>query len=118
MSNGTDREITERGSIAPFFAASAATIAASAEAFLRARTHTLSLEASESILRRWQRRIWRAGDHIVTVAGRENVEVGRAYVVMSNHRSLLDIPAILASVPGPVRMLGRVEVASLPLVGP
>ncbi len=101
-------DVDDEGSLVPLFLSVGATLAASTEALLRSTTRTLDLESSEGIVRRWRRRIFRAGDHTIDVEGRENVEHGRAYLVMSNHRSLLDIPAVLAAFPTPIRTLSPV----------
>lgn len=45
------------------------------------------------------------------------VFTGRTAIVMSNHTSLLDIPALLGSVPGPVRMVFKESLAKVPIWG-
>ena len=42
---------------------------------------------------------------------------GRAYMIMSNHSSLYDIPLIFESLPGSVRMLAKKELYKIPLFG-
>jgi 1-acyl-sn-glycerol-3-phosphate acyltransferase len=49
--------------------------------------------------------------------GFEKVPRDRPVVVLSNHQSMLDVPALLAALPVPVRMIGKKEVFWTPLVG-
>jgi len=72
---------------------------------------------ADSLLRGYADRIFRAGNASLTAYGRENIEPGRAYVYMSNHRSLLDIPTIFAAVPGSVRMVFKQELLRVPVWG-
>jgi 1-acyl-sn-glycerol-3-phosphate acyltransferase len=48
--------------------------------------------------------------------GRENIEPGAAYLVVSNHASLYDIPAVMAAVPG-VALMGRDYLMRIPGFG-
>jgi 1-acyl-sn-glycerol-3-phosphate acyltransferase len=48
--------------------------------------------------------------------GRENMAPGRAYLVVSNHASLYDIPAVMATVPG-VALMGRDYLTRIPGFG-
>jgi 1-acyl-sn-glycerol-3-phosphate acyltransferase len=107
-----------RGSYRPFAKSLASTIAASSEVLLRSATGTLSDEAAEALIARWQRQVLRSGHVDVDVSGREHIERGRTYVVMSNHRSLLDIPTIFAGFPNKLRMVAKHELSRVPVWGP
>jgi 1-acyl-sn-glycerol-3-phosphate acyltransferase len=48
--------------------------------------------------------------------GRENIVPGAAYLVVSNHASMYDIPAVMAAVPG-VALMGRDYLARIPGFG-
>ncbi len=50
------------------------------------------------------------------VSGRENMAPGAAYLVVSNHASMYDIPAVMAAVPG-VALMGRDYLARIPGFG-
>jgi 1-acyl-sn-glycerol-3-phosphate acyltransferase len=45
------------------------------------------------------------------------IEPGKRYIIMSNHRSLYDIPLIIMSLPGSIRMLTKKELFKVPLWG-
>lgn len=51
------------------------------------------------------------------VTGRELLTPGASYVFMSNHESWLDIPAMFAAVPSGLRMVSKIELMKLPVVG-
>ena len=51
------------------------------------------------------------------VEGRENLKEGGAYILTSNHASLLDIPAIVAVVPLPVRFIAKSSLIWFPIFG-
>jgi len=50
------------------------------------------------------------------VRGRENLATGEAYVVVANHSSMYDIPALMAAVPG-IAIVGRDYLWRIPLLG-
>jgi 1-acyl-sn-glycerol-3-phosphate acyltransferase len=45
------------------------------------------------------------------------IEPGKRYIIMSNHRSLYDIPLTILSLPGSIRMLTKKELFRIPLWG-
>ena len=49
--------------------------------------------------------------------GMENLEKDQRYILVSNHASILDIPAIVWSVPFPVRFLAKRSLAWFPIFG-
>lgn len=51
------------------------------------------------------------------VSGLENIEEGRPYIVVANHRSNIDIMVLTAALPIPIRFLSKVEVFKFPLLG-
>ena len=63
------------------------------------------------------RRIFRSGNARLTATGREHFVPGQAYVVMSNHASILDIPALMGAIPGSMRMVMKEELKRVPLWG-
>lgn len=58
---------------------------------------------------------WLVG-RAIHVEGRERIERGRKYVVVANHSSLLDIPALLSLIPD-MAMVGRDKLLRIPLFG-
>ncbi|MES2504928.1 MAG: lysophospholipid acyltransferase family protein [Myxococcota bacterium] len=49
--------------------------------------------------------------------GLGHVSAGQSYVFMSNHQSVMDIPAILAAAPGSVRMVAKEGLFKVPFFG-
>jgi 1-acyl-sn-glycerol-3-phosphate acyltransferase len=67
--------------------------------------------------RTWVRAIlWSCGIR-VEASGLENVERGRPIIFMSNHQSVFDIAAILATIPVTVRFVAKRELTRIPLFG-
>lgn len=68
---------------------------------------------------RWfGRRVIELLDIRLSIDGAERVPLGRAYVYMSNHQSLIDIPVLYASLPSPtIRMIAKKELFRIPLWG-
>ncbi len=53
----------------------------------------------------------------VKLRGVEHLERGQSYVYVSNHASMFDIPAIVASVPDQIRIVYKKELEVIPLFG-
>ncbi len=49
--------------------------------------------------------------------GREHLEKGKAYIFVANHRSYLDSPALVLTIPQQCRALGKVEILKYPVFG-
>jgi 1-acyl-sn-glycerol-3-phosphate acyltransferase len=58
---------------------------------------------------------WILGRH-ARVRGREHLAPGKAYLVIANHSSLYDIPALMAAVPG-IAIMGRDYLTRIPVFG-
>jgi 1-acyl-sn-glycerol-3-phosphate acyltransferase len=76
-----------------------------------------SIEAADRLIDGYWRRIFKAGNVSLKVSGRSHFEPGQAYVVMSNHGSLLDIPCMMGAVPGSLRMVTKEELTKVPVWG-
>jgi len=76
-----------------------------------------SIALADRLLDGYWRRIFQSGNARLIVDGRERFD-GRASVVMSNHGSLLDIPALMGAVPGSLRMVLKQELTRVPIWGP
>jgi 1-acyl-sn-glycerol-3-phosphate acyltransferase len=76
-----------------------------------------SVAVADRLLDGYWRRIFQSGNCRLIVEGREHFD-GRASVVMSNHTSLLDIPALMGAVPGSLRMVLKQELTHVPIWGP
>lgn len=53
----------------------------------------------------------------VTVTGLEHLERNTSYVYVSNHASMFDIPAVLASIPDQIRIVYKKELHWIPVFG-
>lgn len=71
----------------------------------------------EGVIARWSRTWLRAADVELEVRGGEFFDPNQSYVVVSNHRSNLDIPAHFLAVPNPIRFLAKSELFRIPLLG-
>jgi 1-acyl-sn-glycerol-3-phosphate acyltransferase len=58
---------------------------------------------------------WILGRH-VRVSGREHLRAGRAVLVVANHASMYDIPALMAALPG-IAIMGRDYLTRIPALG-
>jgi 1-acyl-sn-glycerol-3-phosphate acyltransferase len=77
----------------------------------------VSIERCDRLLAWWSRRILQSGRLSLAVSGAEHLRAGQAYVFMSNHRSILDIPVLFQAVPGTLRMVAKEELSKVPLWG-
>ncbi|MBI2569100.1 MAG: 1-acyl-sn-glycerol-3-phosphate acyltransferase [Candidatus Schekmanbacteria bacterium] len=77
----------------------------------RARPHAYR------VARAWARAIVRLSGIALTVEGGENVASGTCYMVVANHRSLLDIPVLMAGMPMPLRFATKKALFAIPIFG-
>jgi 1-acyl-sn-glycerol-3-phosphate acyltransferase len=76
-----------------------------------------SIARADELIAGYWTRILRSGNASLSAAGREKFPPGQPCVVMSNHSSLLDIPALMGAVPGSVRMVTKEELTKVPIWG-
>lgn len=76
-----------------------------------------SVELADRLIDGYWRRIFQSGNARLFVEGREHFR-DRPVVVMSNHTSLLDIPALMGAIPGSMRMVLKQELTRVPVWGP
>src|SRR5688572_18646871 len=74
------------------------------------------LRYADKLLDIFWRRVFRWGNVALVVDGRERF-AGRTAIVMSNHVSILDVPTLLGSVPGSVRMVFKQSLSRIPVWG-
>ncbi len=70
-----------------------------------------------AISRFWARAVLAAGGVSVTLRGLDKLNPSCSYVYVSNHASMFDIPAILASVPDQIRIVYKKELEVIPVFG-
>ena len=71
----------------------------------------------DPIVRFWARSLLFACGASLIVKGQENVDFNRHYIYVSNHASLLDIPAVVAALPDKIRIVYKRELNLIPLFG-
>jgi 1-acyl-sn-glycerol-3-phosphate acyltransferase len=77
----------------------------------------LTVDRCDQLLSEWSHEIVRAAEIDVTVRGLDTVPRDRAFVLMSNHQSHLDIPLIYSAWPSTLRMVAKAELFRVPLWG-
>jgi 1-acyl-sn-glycerol-3-phosphate acyltransferase len=93
------------------------TVVGSTKVLLRHALGIIDQGFTDEIYDSWQRDVLAAGECTVAAEGRDHVAPGQPYVVMSNHQSLIDIPAMLACFPGRLRFVSKEELGRIPLWG-
>src|SRR5690606_10368933 len=84
---------------------------------VQALLNRTDMDACNRRLASWSARlVEQAGIQLETV-GREHIEPGQTYVVMSNHQSHYDIPVVFAATGIPLRMVAKKELFSIPIMG-
>ncbi len=72
---------------------------------------------SSARLASWAERIVRRAEIDLHVHGLEHVDAASTYVVMSNHQSHYDIFVLFKAFPGVFRMVAKVELSRVPVLG-
>jgi 1-acyl-sn-glycerol-3-phosphate acyltransferase len=75
----------------------------------------LTPELCDTRLDWWSKRLLESAGVSLTHEGLSNVVAGEAYVVMSNHQSLYDIPALYQTLPLRLRMVAKAELFRIPI---
>ncbi len=111
---GADRKVNKL----PMFATIGRSLYGALRALLWSVTGRLDEARGEALIQWWVERIFASGDAVLRAEGDDGLAPDASYLYMSNHTSLLDIPALLGTVPGRLRMVAKREVSLLPLFGP
>ncbi len=99
----------------------AETLAISVPTVADALRGRVTLEACDERLARWSRRLLEQADVRLSTFGLEALgaeRAGETFVVMSNHRSVYDIPVLFQAFPRTLRMVTKTELFKIPLWGP
>jgi 1-acyl-sn-glycerol-3-phosphate acyltransferase len=99
------------------YAVLAHTLSGSARIVARAGLGRLTQAHVDRKVKRWCEHTFRLSKTTVVVEGREHVVPGQVYVLLSNHQSLLDIPAALTAFPGRLRFVAKEELRHVPFFG-
>jgi 1-acyl-sn-glycerol-3-phosphate acyltransferase len=65
----------------------------------------------------WVEWLLRTNGIRLRVDGMENLKKGQSYILVSNHASILDIPALISAAPFPVRFLAKKSLLWFPIFG-
>ncbi len=72
----------------------------------------------QSVMARlWAKTLLAVSGTRVTVTGGENLAPGGHYIFVSNHRSYMDTPVVLASIPAEFRFMAKDGLFKIPLMG-
>lgn len=69
------------------------------------------------IARLWAKTLLLVSGTRVEVVGRDRLDPGQNYIFVSNHRSYMDTPVVLASIPGQFRFMAKSGLFKIPLMG-
>lgn len=94
------------------------TLAISAPTVFDALQGRVTRPACDDRLSRWSRRLLEQAEVSLDVSGYERIPEGETFVVMSNHRSLYDIPVLFQAFPRTLRMVTKAELFRVPIWGP
>jgi len=67
--------------------------------------------------RLWAKTLLLVSGTRVNVRGLEKLKPGQHYIYVANHRSYMDTPVVLASLPGAFRFMAKAELFNIPLMG-
>src|SRR5450755_1654087 len=95
--------------------AAAVTLRISVPTIVEALRGTLTPEVCDARLVWWSQQLVTKAEIDLQVTGTENVGVGSAFVVMSNHQSHYDIPVLYQSLPLRLRMVAKSELFRIPI---
>jgi 1-acyl-sn-glycerol-3-phosphate acyltransferase len=72
---------------------------------------------SFGVMRIWANGVLAAARVRVEVHAAPELEPGRSYVFLANHQSLFDIPVVIATAPGQLRMIAKRSLFQIPIFG-
>jgi len=102
-------------SIGHLLRATGATLRISVPTLFDALLGKLTPEISDVRLDWWSKRLLRQAEVALQSIGVEHARGARAFVVMSNHQSLYDIPALYQTLPLRLRMVAKAELFRIPI---
>ncbi|WP_394838498.1 1-acyl-sn-glycerol-3-phosphate acyltransferase [Pendulispora rubella] len=107
----------ERGSLALSLRTVYETFAISWPTVVDAALGRVRKDVCDERLRSWSQKIVAHTRIHLDVRGREHLEKGSSFLVMSNHQSHYDIPVVFAVVGGNIRMITKKELFKVPVFG-
>jgi 1-acyl-sn-glycerol-3-phosphate acyltransferase len=92
------------------------TFSGSTKVAARAAAGRLRPEHVDRVVRRWCGHVFDVSKTSLVVEGAEHA-VGGPFVLLSNHQSLLDVPAVVTAFPGRLSFVAKQELRSVPMFG-
>lgn len=71
----------------------------------------------QQVSRIWMRVFFILSGIRIDIRGRQYFKKGENYVVISNHRSFMDVPLVTPFIPGPNKTIAKSELARIPVFG-
>lgn len=93
------------------------TLGISARCLLSSLTGEDPVKTADRLIPDWSKGLVRLCGTGLEVSGLENFPHGVTYVIMTNHCSHLDIPAVISTFPGQLRMIAKQELFHIPVFG-
>jgi len=93
------------------------TFSASTRIVARSTLGRLGAEHVDAVIERWCDHVFRLSKTTLTAEGLDRFPHGQPYLLLSNHSSLLDIPAVCTTFPGRVRFVAKAELRRVPMFG-
>ena len=79
--------------------------------------HHASIAATDKHTRNFGQSLLRDSHTTLEVVGRSDIDFSHSYVFMSNHPSMIDIPALFEAIPQSLRMVTKGELFEIPIFG-
>ena len=80
-------------------------------------TNNVSMPQCTARLDSWSKSVLAEVGVEIEVEGREHLDPKEVYVIMSNHASIYDVPALFVGLNIPIRMIGKKEIFRVPIWG-
>jgi 1-acyl-sn-glycerol-3-phosphate acyltransferase len=96
----------------------AQTLAISVPTVVDALRGEVTVARCDARLKRWATRLLDHAEVSRTVKNFERVPAGETFILMSNHKSLYDVPLLIESFPRTLRMVTKTELFRVPIWGP
>ncbi len=112
------KRLTDSGlgmSIGHLLRAAGVTLRISVPTLFDALLGRLTAEVCDTRLDWWSKRLLEQAEVSLQTSGVEHARGAKAFVVMSNHQSLYDIPALYQSLPFRLRMVAKAELFRIPI---
>jgi 1-acyl-sn-glycerol-3-phosphate acyltransferase len=107
----------ERKSFALTFRSIYETLAISWPTVVDAALNRVTKEECDDRLESWGKKIVEHAELELEVRGREHMQSGKTYLVMSNHQSLYDVPVLFHVIGKNIRMITKKELFRVPIFG-